>query len=75
MLSEIIANCLIADWYLQTAQFFQFDRNGNTFIFACGTGCTGQAKLVQPGDELIFCSTHEWDQREGPSIMVPDIND
>ena len=35
---------------------------GICFIFAPGAGCTGNCKLVQPGDELIFNSTWEWDQ-------------
>ena len=40
----------------ESVQFFQFDSEGNMFVFAPGAGCTGEAKLVQPGDELIFSS-------------------
>ena len=35
-------------------QFFQFDSEGNMFMFAPGAGCTGVPRLVQPGEELIF---------------------
>ena len=45
------------------------------YIFAPGAGCTGKAKLVRPGDELIFCSTYDWDQREGPSMTFPSAMD
>ena len=38
----------------ESVQFFQFDQDGNMFIFAPGAGCTGEAKLVKPGDEMIF---------------------
>ena len=47
----------------ETTQFFQFDREGNMFIFAPGAGCTGPTKLVKSGDELIFNSSYnpmEW---------------
>ena len=39
-------------------QFFQFDKEGNMFIFAPGAGCTGPTKLVKPGDKLIFNSSY-----------------
>ena len=42
---------------LETVQYFQFDNEGNMYIFAPGTGCTGESKLVKPGDELIFFSS------------------
>ena len=47
----------------ETVQYFQFDSDGNMFIFAPGSGCSGPTKLAKPGDELIFSSTyqpHEW---------------
>ena len=39
---------------VETVQFFQFDSDGNMYMFAPGAGCTGVAKLVKPGDEMIF---------------------
>ena len=46
-------------------QYFQFEGDGNMFIFAPGAGCTGKAKLVSPGNELIFSSDHsEFDINE-----------
>ena len=41
----------------EATQFFQFDKEGNMYVFALGAGCTGPIKLVRPGDEMIFnCS-------------------
>ena len=40
----------------ESVQFFQFDSDGNMYIFEPGAGCTGEAKLVRPGDEMIFNS-------------------
>ena len=38
----------------ESVQFFQFDCEGNMYMFPPGAGCTGVPKLVQPGDEMIF---------------------
>ena len=38
----------------ESVQFFQFDQQGNMYVFEPGAGCTGNATLVKPGDELIF---------------------
>ena len=38
----------------ESTQFFQFDSKGNMYVYAPGAGCSGDAKLVAPGDELIF---------------------
>ena len=42
----------------ETTQFFQFDQEGNMYVFAPGAGCTGPTRLVKPGDELIFNSSY-----------------
>ena len=43
------------------------------FIFAPGAGCSGEAKLVKFGDELIFSSEKDWEERGGPCLVVsPD---
>ena len=34
-------------------QFFQFDKDGNMFVYEPGAGCTGIPKKVAPGDDLI----------------------
>ena len=39
---------------VETVQFFQFDSEGNMYMFPPGGGCTGIPKLVLPGDEMIF---------------------
>ena len=39
---------------VESVQFFQFDQEGNMYVFAPGAGCSGDAKLVRPGDEMIF---------------------
>ena len=47
----------------ELTQFFQFDKEGNMYVFAPGPGCTGPMRLVRPGDELIFNSSYharEW---------------
>ena len=38
----------------ETVQFFQFDSDGNMFVFPAGSGCTGVPRLVQPGEQYIF---------------------
>ena len=59
----------------ETVQYFQFDTEGNMFMFAPGCGWSGESKLVRPGDELIFSSSyqhHEWVTDTEPS---PPEND
>ena len=46
-----------------STQFFQFDSQGNMYIFAPGAGCTGPTKLVRPGDEMIFNSSYNAAER------------
>ena len=50
-------------------QFFQFDSRGNMYIYAPGAGCTGEAKLVAPGDELIFSTSTHWEQHDAPCLV------
>ena len=40
----------------ETVQYFQFDGEGNMFIYPPGAGVSGVPKLVRPGDEMIFNS-------------------
>ena len=40
----------------QSVQYFQFDMDGNMYVFTPGAGCSGDVKLIRPGDELIFSS-------------------
>ena len=39
---------------LRLFSFFQFDQEGNMYVFEPGAGCSGDARLVKPGDEYIF---------------------
>ena len=55
----------------ETVQYFQFDSDGNMYMYAPGAGCTGNTKLVKPGDELIFNSTYnaaDWGSHEEETI-------
>ena len=38
----------------ESVQYFQFDKDGNMFIFPPGSGCNGEPKLVMPGEQLNF---------------------
>ena len=38
----------------ETVQYFQFDSDGNMFMFPAGSGINGVPKMVKPGDEMIF---------------------
>ena len=58
-----------------STHFFQFDSMGNIYIFAPGAGCSGEAKLVRPGDKLIFSSIYQWHQREGPSMSFSNATE
>ena len=51
-----------------STQFFQLDAKGNMYIYAPGAGCMGDAKLVAPGDELIFSTSSQWQEREAPLL-------
>ena len=48
---------------MESVQYFQFDSSGNMYIFAPGAECTGETKLVKPGNKLIFSSSEFWDLR------------
>ena len=48
----------------KSAQFFQFDSKGNMYVYAPDAGCSGDAKLMAPGDELIFSNNTQWEQRD-----------
>ena len=38
----------------ESVQYFQFDQEGNMYMYPAGAGITGIPKLVRPGDELTF---------------------
>ena len=35
----------------EDVQYFQFDSNGNMYVFEPGAGCSGLARKVEPGEE------------------------
>ena len=39
---------------VETVQYFQFDKEGNMYVFPAGSGCSGVPKLVHPGEEFLF---------------------
>ena len=50
--------CLFSLTESESTQCFQFDKEGNMYVFAPGAGCTGPTRLVRPGDEMIFNPTY-----------------
>ena len=38
----------------EDVQYFQFDSQGNMFVYLPGYGINGTPKLFKPGDELVF---------------------
>ena len=38
----------------ESVQYFQFDQEGNMYMYPAGAGITGIPKLVRPGNELTF---------------------
>ena len=43
----------------ESVQYFQFDSMGNMYVYPPGAGCTGELKLLKPGDEMIYNSKEE----------------
>ena len=43
----------------EDVQYFQFDQEGNMFIYEPGAGCTGVPRKVEPGEELHLNSWSE----------------
>ena len=43
----------------EDVQYFQFDKEGNMYIFEPGAGCTGVPRMVQPGEELHLSSSSD----------------
>ena len=56
----------------ETVQYFQFDKEGNMFIYPAGAGINGIPKLVRPGDEMIF-STGETDSQVSLEVVSQNI--
>ena len=46
-------------------QYFQFDKDGNMYIFEGGAGCTGLSRKVEPGEEL------HWDRWNEVKVTEP----
>ena len=42
----------------ESVQYFQFDKEGNMFVFPPGSGFSGKPRLVKPGESLIFEENH-----------------
>ena len=36
----------------EDVQYFQFDKDGNMYVYEPGSGCTGVTRKVEPGEEL-----------------------
>ena len=45
------------------------------YIYEPGAGCKGDAKLVKPGDELIFSTSSQWHERETPLLSVVAVKE
>ena len=37
----------------ESVQYFQFDKEGNMYVFAPGAGFSGESKIVRPGDDIF----------------------
>ena len=48
----------------EPVQYFQFDSDGNMYIFPPGSGCTGEPTLVKPGDELFYTKLFNYDTQK-----------
>ena len=59
----------------ESTQLFQFNAKGNMYIYAPVAGCTGAAKLVAPGDELIFSTSTQWQECEAPLLSEVLVKD
>ena len=66
-MSVVFRLCYQCDFFCRMAdpesvQFFQFDSEGNMYMFEPGAGCTGASRCVEPGDEMIFGRQSEFSQ-------------
>ena len=56
VISLVYAICsfgLILDWLAsESVQYFQFDQDGNMYMFRPGSGFTGPSVKVEPGFEM-----------------------
>ena len=52
---------------VESVQFFQFDQQGNMYVFAPGAGCMGESKLVRPRDEMIFSNSGNFGEHSNSS--------
>ena len=73
-------SCFLRLAQVETVQFFQFNSDGNMFMFPPGTGCTGIPKLVKPGDEMTFSGdssgfSQEVNENEISSSSVLDVTE
>ena len=57
----------------ESVQFFQFDEQGNMFVFAPGAGCSSEAQLVKPGDELIFTGSNNISQDSSNCVSETSV--
>ena len=54
----------------ESVQFFQFDKDGNMYVFPPGSGCAGVPKLVHPGDEFTFSGIQEESKVANSAVNV-----
>ena len=45
------------------------------YIYAPGAGCMGDAKLVAPGDELIFSTSTQWQDLEAQLLSEVQVKE
>ena len=59
----------------EDVQYFQFDQEGNMYIFEGGAGCTGKARKVAPGEDLHLGSWNEVNVTDPPSqeLSLTDV--
>ena len=65
----------------EDVQYFQFDSDGNMYVYEPGAGCTGVVRKVAPGEELHLyngesdISTQKYDLIPPSQVNVLGISD
>ena len=55
----------------EDVQYFQFDSDGNMYVYEPGAGCTGAVRKVAPGDELDLLSNDNNNSTQKYDLIPP----
>ena len=61
----------------EDVQYFQFDSDGNMYIYEPGAGCSGIPRRVEPGEELHLFTERSFSQEKElwHTSYVPTVSD